>query len=84
MIYQIYSIRDELSGFQSIFLHQNDALALRDFQAACSSLPGDLTPMRFRPTDFSLYHLGSFHTDIGVIQPLSPIEVVARGGSFDD
>lgn len=83
MIYQVYSIRDSLSGFGPLFLHQNDAMALRDFQAGCSSIPGELSPMRFRPSDFTLYRIGVFHTDIGTFQPLSPIEVVAHGGSSD-
>lgn len=83
MIYQVYSVRDELSGFQSLFLHQSDPLALRDFEAACSRIPGELSPMRFRPTDFALYHVGTFDTASGSLSPLSPIEVVARGGKID-
>lgn len=77
MIFHLYSIRDELSGFLTPVIEQNDAIAMRNFRMACSSAGNSL--MSWRPSDFSLYCLATFDSLSGAVVPLNPIEIVCRG-----
>lgn len=77
-----YSIRDALTGFMTPVLEQNDAVAMRNFAMACDRSSSDPTLMRYRPADFFLYRLGSFDSESGVIDPLSPPFLVCAGDSI--
>lgn len=79
----MYSIRDDLTGFMTPVIDQNDATALRNFTMACSVVDSSKSSlMTFRPSDYSLYRIAVFDSDTGIIEPLVPIELVARGSSF--
>ena len=83
MIYNVYAIRDALSGFMSPTLESSDALALRHFSMAVSNAQaGNL--MHFRPGDFNLYRIGKYNTDDGAIIRVDPITLVASGDSIMD
>lgn len=79
MIFQVYSVRDCLSGFQTPVIEQNDALALRNFRMACDAMGRQPTIMTWRPTDFSFYRIATFNSDDGSLIPEQPIVLIATG-----
>lgn len=79
MIFQVYSVRDCLSGFQTPVLEQNDALAMRNFRMACDAMGKQQTIMTWRPTDFALYRIAKFNSDDGSLLPEHPIVLIATG-----
>ncbi|WGL31301.1 nonstructural protein [Dipodfec virus UOA04_Rod_868] len=81
MNYFMYSIRDNLSGFMTPVLEQNDAIAMRNFAMACDSAKKAQSLMSWRPSDFSLYRIASFNSDTGVLTPFNPVELVCNGDS---
>lgn len=81
MILRMYSIRDELSGFMSPVLEQNDAIAMRNFRMACDSQQAQ-SLMSFKPSDFTLYHIADFDTNNGCVAQVLPLELVCSGSDF--
>lgn len=81
MIYRMYSILDNLSGFMTPVLEQNDAIAMRNFQMACESQQAQ-SLMSFKPSDFMLYHIADFDTSTGIVKNVSPLELVCSGSDF--
>ena len=65
----IYCIRDLKLGYGSIFTAVNDDVAIRTFASAVND---KRTIMYDHPNDFSLYHIGEFKEDDGVINSMSP------------
>lgn len=84
MIFQMYSIQDRLSGFQTPVLEQSDPMAMRNFAMACDVVKRESSVMAFRPADFSLYRIASFDTSSGQLTPLVPIELVCSGSSLQE
>lgn len=76
----VYAIRDVRSTFTSLTVDTNDATASRNFAHAVMQV-GSI--MHSHPQDFSLYRLGEFDTDTGVLIPLSPIQLVMDGVSVE-
>lgn len=75
MIYGVYSMRDSKTGFMSVTLDQNDDAAARNFSHAVLTSDGIL---RTHAEDFSLYRLGSFDTDSGLLSPETvPVHVLS-------
>lgn len=81
MILSIYSVRDELVGFMTPTLEQNDATAMRNFLMACDSAKRDSSLMAFAPSHYTLFKIGSFDSSTGQIFPVTPIENVCSGAS---
>ncbi|WGL31294.1 nonstructural protein [Dipodfec virus UOA04_Rod_862] len=81
MIFQVYSVRDHLTGFMTPVLEQNEAVAVRNFSMACDRLKVDSSVMAWRPSDFALYQIGSFDSDSGLVAPLSPPKLICNGDS---
>lgn len=79
MIYNVYSIRDELTGYMNITLDVNDNTAIRNFKHAVNSK--DLL-FNTNPKDYTLYKIGTFETDNGILIPLTPIEYIVNGTSI--
>lgn len=71
MVFPIYSIRDKLVGFQGVSLHHNDAVAMRNFEEAFNDAP--------HAEDYSLYKLGTFDTNTGIVSSLKEPEIVCTG-----
>lgn len=70
----IYSMRDRLTGFLQPTFDLNDAVALRNFEAAILQVrPGNL--LHTNPEDYALYKLGDFDSDSGVLTPMSPLQI---------
>lgn len=75
MILEIYSIRDEASGlYMGIQTEQTEQTAVRNFDFALSS--NEL--MRFRPEDFSLWRVGCWDNQTGVLDACDPV-IIKRG-----
>lgn len=78
MIYPVYTIRDVKVGFDTQFMVQiNDDAAIRAFNMAINN-PG--TMLAFVPSDFELYKIGEFNTDIGHFEPC-PVPQFMIGGA---
>ncbi len=76
----VYSIRDNLTGFLTPVVEQNDNSARRNFEHAIAQ-PQSL--MNSHVSDYDLYKIGLFDTDTGLIENISPIELVVSGGSVN-
>lgn len=69
MIYNLYVVRDIKSGYTAPMLDLNDESAIRNFKDSCLNVK--LNPsMFYNPSDYSLYCVGSYDTETGIIQPL--------------
>lgn len=87
MIYSVYAIRDVRVGFsRGLSASENDAVAERDFFYAVANSDGPISEFA---QDYSLYRIGSFDTESGVIHPepvpihiadaVQALEVESRG-----
>lgn len=79
MILNVYSMRDKYTGFLSPTFEVNDQVAIRAFSYALFNTPGSV--LGFAPTDFDLYHLGTFDTDSGFFSSLGVPSLVITGQS---
>lgn len=79
MIYNIYAIRDFKTGFLSPITEQSEVTAIRNFEYACSK---DDNLMNHFPNDFSLYEIGSYDSDTGLLQAVPVIRLVASASDF--
>lgn len=66
MICYVYAIRDAKAGFLSPTFETADAIAIRNFSHAVINSTDVLKTFA---GDFSLYRLGTYDTDSGVITP---------------
>ncbi len=79
MKYGIYSIFDEAAGiFTAPTVDISDESAIRNFQKACSEA-GSM--MNFKPSDFSLYAVGTWDTDTANIESFVPPSRLIVGSS---
>lgn len=62
----IYAIKDNKMGFESIFIAPNNAAAIRMFGDTCRN---DDTLFAQHPEDFELYKIGELNGDTGEIIP---------------
>lgn len=72
MILKAYSIRDVHSGFSTPTFEYNDQIAIRAFEHAVQT---SASVLKSHKSDFSLYLVGSFDTDTGVVRPRSSSEL---------
>lgn len=70
MKFVVCSIKDRLNGFMNVFLEQNLDMAKRGFLHGIQSA-GSESLYFSHPDDYSLYCLGTFDTDSGLLE-LSP------------
>lgn len=78
MIYGIYTIKDELNGYRQIFIDANDETAERGFIQAVQN---DQTYKQWKK-DFSLWCLGQFDTDKGII--MTEERKIIEGGAVGE
>lgn len=70
---QMYAVKDTKSQlFTMPHFQQSDGVAIRSFSTACEDPKTDLNKY---PSDFSLYHVGSFHVETGELTPVSPRQI---------
>lgn len=74
MKYNVYSIRDNLTGFLTPTFDVNDASAVRNFQHAMRN-PQSL--LNSHAQDYDLYRIGVFDQDTGSIESIVPVMVCA-------
>lgn len=75
MIINIYSIRDACVGFGNPFVQPNDDVALRTMR---SLLVDPQSEFSRSPKDYSIWCIGTFDTDTGIIDSKVP-EMLSRG-----
>lgn len=69
MKYGLYAMRDSATRqFLSITTDQSNDSAMRNFDFAISQT----AQLRFRPSDFALYRIGSYDTESGMIEAQQP------------
>lgn len=73
MKYPIFAMKDRKVGFLTPMVDQNVPSAVRNFKFAISR-PDSV--MKIQPDDFSLYQIGDYDTDCGVITPMDPQFIV--------
>lgn len=68
----LYSIRDVRSGFGVPSFEVNDGVAVRNFRHAVQS---SFDVLKSHKSDFSLYCVGFFDTDTGLLQSFASSEL---------
>lgn len=63
MIVNMYSVRDNLTGYGYPFVQPNDEAALRNFRYLLTRESG--SEFSVKPDDYSLFRVASFDTDTG-------------------
>lgn len=66
MITNLYSIKDNLTGYLSILSDENDASAIRNFEHAIAQKNNLFYS---HASDYELYHIGTFNSENGEIVP---------------
>lgn len=74
----IYVIKDKRSCFMTPTFDYNDAAAVRNFEHACRNVD---SLFNSHPADFSMYRIGEYDTESGVITPCEPFFIVDGVGS---
>lgn len=78
MIYGVYAIKDAKTSFMPCNVDYNDASAIRNFEHAVMA-PDSL--MRSHPADYTLYRLGSYNTETGIIVSEADPQQIADAAS---
>ena len=73
MIKQVVAVKDRLTGFTSVLLEENTAVAKRQFKAAFNQR------LYVDKSDFELYKLGTFDTSNGKFEILDTPELLMTG-----
>ena len=68
----IVAIKDELRGYDITEVADSEAVAYRSFYNAVNSTP----VMKLNVKDYSLYQVGVFDTELGIIENCSPKLIV--------
>lgn len=75
MIFEMYSIKDNKTGYMQPTLEMSEETAVRKF----AHLLADSTALiSFASEDFDLYRIGEFNSDSGIVTPITP-EFVTNG-----
>lgn len=78
MKYPLYAVRDVRVGFMTPTVDQNELSAIRNFKHACMN-PDSL--MHTHPDEFSLYQIGEYESDTGVVTPIL-VKLVAEASDL--
>nr|CAI9750268.1 DNA binding protein [Microvirus sp.] len=78
MIYGVYAIKDAKTSFMPCNVDFNDASAIRNFEHAVL-VPDSL--MRSHAADYTLYRLGSYNTETGIIVSEADPQQIADAAS---
>lgn len=74
MLYNLYSILDVNVGFGMPVVQDNDAVAMRNFENACTDKSSVFAT---HSADFSLWCIGTFHSDTGVVESIPQRKICA-------
>lgn len=75
-VYAVKDIKSQL--FNNPFIQKSDGVAIRSFATACEDTNTDLNKY---PSDFSLYHIGTYDPESGKITQ-EDIKQVANASEF--
>lgn len=76
MTYGVYSIRDHLGAFGTVFCHANENTAKRYVARLIANSDLDIG---FSPADYDLFHVGDFDDASGLVSVVTPIEYICNG-----
>lgn len=79
MRYGVYSIRDSVTGFINITTDVNDTSAKRNFRHAYKNTD---SLFNSHSSDYTLYKIGYFDTETGIIEDVCPIENIVCADQF--
>lgn len=77
MILKLYSVRDRLTGFGPLFSADNNDVAIRVFVMSFKN-----QKLTVPLEDLDLYFIGTFETELGLLDSASSPVFVARGASL--
>lgn len=69
-MYAVFDTKSQLFGMPHF--QKSDGVAIRSFSTACESPETELNKY---PSDFSLYHIGTFHVETGELVPATPRQI---------
>lgn len=78
MMLDMYALKDELNGFTSPIPFMNEELAKRYLKDQYLSNP----TVKNTPEDFSLWYMGSFDTETGVLTQGSGVKLIERAKNY--
>lgn len=81
MTYNIYAIKDDATTFLVPTIDSTDAQAIRHFKFALTNSENSI--MYFCKSDFSLYKIGTYDNESGVITPFAVPHLVFRGSDIE-
>lgn len=81
MVRRIYSIKDDLTGFSSVIADDSDELASRGFESTVRRMLAADRASAPYVDDMSLWFVGTFDIDSGVLSGGTP-SLVVRGKSI--
>lgn len=81
MVYPIFVIKDSKVGFMNPAVDQNDFTAIRNLRVAMSD---DHSIIKLHASDFSLYKIGTFDSESGIIDAFPSPEFVADAISLKE
>lgn len=76
MTLNVYAVYDKKVGYLTPTYDTNDATASRNFAYAMSKTD---SVFGFQPSDFSLYQVGTFSTDSGLLIAVTPPKFIMEG-----
>lgn len=80
MIKYIYTIKDELTGYNAPFLQENDEEATRTLKILTNDENSNIYQS---PEDYSIWNIGNFNQTDGCITTITP-QLVARAKGMKD
>lgn len=77
MVFGVYSIKDDCSTFLNPTCSISDASAIREFKVTLDDAKNQI--MHFNKGDFSLYRIGDFDSETGLLISYVAPKVLYRG-----
>lgn len=78
MMLDMYALKDELNGFTSPIPFMNEELAKRYLKDQYLSNP----TVKNTPEDFSLWYMGSFDTETGILTQGNGVKLIERAKNY--
>ncbi len=79
IVYEMFAVRDIKTGYLSPTLDQNSESAIRNFEHACMIADSLFFT---HAADYSLYRVGTYYPDTGMIEPAIPPVHIVDASSF--
>lgn len=76
---KVFVIKDEKAGFAEPFIQPNELVAIRNFSQTCLNKETNLAKF---PEDYSLWLIGEFDHDTGVIERYKNLTKIADAKTY--